>query len=78
MKPKRDTPGYRKFVQAVREAADVVDLRLRSPFVEYEVDASARLHVYHREPGDVIRMPRVQALRLEEDGFGRIVPAGGQ
>lgn len=78
MKPKRDTPGYRKFIQAVREAADVVDLRLRGSWAEYDVDAAARVHVAYREPGDVVRMPRVQALRLEAEGIGRIVPLAGE
>jgi hypothetical protein len=74
MQPKRDSPGYKKFVQALAEAADVVDVRIgRAGFAEQHVDANAALRVTWRQAGDVISLPRIDAARLVDAGMAEIV-----
>jgi hypothetical protein len=74
MQPKRDSPGYKKFVQALADAADVVDVRLgRAGFAEQHVDANGALRVTWRQAGDVISLPRIDAARLVDAGMAEIV-----
>jgi len=74
VRPKRDSPGYRKFVQALADAADLVEVRVGSAgFLEHRVDEQGVLHVTYRKAGDVISLPRVGATRLADAGMGEIV-----
>ena len=74
MRPKRDSPGYKKFVKAVAEAADLVEVRVgRCGFIEQHVDEQGGLHSTYRKAGDVISLPRVNATRVADAGMGDIV-----
>ena len=74
MRPKRDSPGYRTFVQALADAADLVEVRVGSAgFLEHRVDEQGALHVTYRKAGDVISLPRVGAVRVADAGMGEVV-----
>src|SRR5688572_10823917 len=74
VQPKRDSPGYRKFVQALAAMADLVDVRVgRAGFLEQQVTADGALEVTYRREGEVIRVPRVHAQRLAAAGMAVIV-----
>jgi hypothetical protein len=66
----------KKFVQAVAEAADLVDMRVgRGGFAEQHVDADGTLRVTYHQLGDVISLPRISAARLADAGMGEILDA---